>query len=126
MFVDTFLDYLQLFVSMQSESQVSFWRGDEFICWTHGYLGFQHFPMLTISLAVSANETIRLVVSPRQYLRLVSGSGLFDVDPSYDCFGVSISPSETGLYFFSVSSLFCAAESFLLLILESCGLLFIL
>jgi len=58
--------------------------------------------MLKISLAASANETIRLIVSPQQYLRLVSDmeqyTVMFNTDQDYDCFRVSISRSDTGLY----------------------------
>jgi len=90
-------------VSLQTTQLKSFWQGDELSCWSRGELGFQYFPTLTISLAASANETIRLVVSPHQYISLVSDSDLYYTQPNfgvdYDCYRVSISPSESGRYF---------------------------
>jgi len=79
--------------------QESFWQGNDLSCWNRGIMGFQYFPTLTISLAASANETIKLVVSPRQYLRLVSNSERYSVNPNHDCYRVSISASESGVYF---------------------------
>jgi len=92
-----------MFLSLQTPDQDSFWEGDDSICWSHGYDGFQFFPTLTLSLAASDNESIRLVISPRQYLRLVGSiqhySALLGVDSEYDCYRVSISSSESGLCF---------------------------
>jgi len=102
-------------MSFQTMDQVSFWQGDDIICWSRDYLGFQHFPALTISLAAAANETINLVVSPRQYLRLVSDRELYSVqfstDSQQDCFRVSISPSDTGLYFSFIARLYYLCEN---------------
>jgi len=62
-----------------------------------------------MSLAAAANETIQLIVSPRQYLRLVSDREWYypqmNLDQDHDCYRVSISPSETGVYFTCTSSL---------------------
>jgi len=84
--------------------QESFWQGDDLSCWSRGSVGFQYFPTLTISLAASSNETIKLLVSPQQYLRLVSDgeryTGQFSSD--YDCYRVSISASDRGIYFSSL------------------------
>ena len=88
--------------------QESFWQGDDLSCWKRGHVGYQYFPTLTISLAASANETIKLLVSPRQYLRLVSDgeryTEQFSIDS--DCYRVSISPSDSGMYFTSSFFLF--------------------
>ena len=87
----------------------SFWQGDDLSCWHRGRLGFQYFPTLTISLAASANETIKLVVTPHQYLRLVSDKEQYSGEPlnvDYDCYRVSISASDSGVYFSFVIFLF--------------------
>jgi len=80
--------------------QKSFWQGDDLLCLRDGQLGFQYFPTLTISLAASANETIRLILSPKQYLRF--DKEWYDEQtrfgPDYKCYRVSISPSESGMY----------------------------
>jgi len=89
--------------------QASFWQGDDLSCWSHGQHGFQYFPTLTVSLAASANETIKLIVSPRQYLRLVSDRERYSAgqfSPDYDCYRVSISPSDSGMYFSYIVFLF--------------------
>lgn len=83
-------------LTLQSFDQDSFWQGDDVICWSQQNHGFQYFPTLTISLAVSENETIRLIVSPQQYLRFVGASELLLTDLRKDCYRVSISPSESG------------------------------
>ena len=110
MVIDTLLDCEPMFLSMQTTDQDSFWEGDDVICWSHGYDGFQHFPTLTISLAASANESIRLIVSPRQYLRLAGSiehyNDLLGNESQYDCFRVSISSSESGLCFCFVTVCF--------------------
>jgi len=91
--------------------QESFWQGDDLSCWRRGRLGFQYFPTLTISLAASSNETVKLIVSPRQYLRLVSDrerySALVDIDIEYDCYRVSISASDSGVCFTCIIFLVC-------------------
>jgi len=97
--IDTLLYYMPMFLSLQTMDQVSFWQGDDLICWSRDSHGFQYFPSLTISLAASANETIRLILSPQQYLRLASDSEQLSIDPDHDCFRVSIAPSDSGLYF---------------------------
>ena len=79
----------------------TFWHGDDLVCMSRDEVDFRQFPSLTIALAASANETMRLVVSPWQYLRLVSDReryiGLYNTDPQFDCFRLSISSSDTGM-----------------------------
>lgn len=100
-------------VSLQTTDYGSFWQGDDLLCLSRDQqiVAFQLFPSLTISLASSANEIIRLIVSPWQYLRLASESewSVTDtgyIDQDYDCYRVSISPSDSGVYFSYVSLMF--------------------
>jgi beta-site APP-cleaving enzyme 1 (memapsin 2) len=78
----------------------SFWQGSDLLCWPQGYMPWHKFPMLTIALAASSNETVNLVVAPQQYLRRISDSeqadGGFVTRPDMDCFRLSMAPSETG------------------------------
>jgi len=111
---------------VQTMQQNSFWQGDDLICWDSDQVGFQYFPTLIISLAASANETMRLVVSPRQYLRLVSDSEWYSAQMGFDynCYRVSISPSVTGSYFVYVSLVSSALGWFAWLMWKFCLMLY--
>ena len=90
-----------MFPTLQMNYEKTFWHGDDLVCMSRDEVDFRQFPSLTIALAASANETMRLVVSPWQYLRLVSDReryiGLYNTDPQFDCFRLSISSSDTGM-----------------------------
>ena len=71
-----------------------FWTGDKVLCWARALVPWADFPMVSLTLAGSHNTSIRLTISPQQYLRAVREAE--EAQEGQDCFKFAIAESDTG------------------------------